>query len=254
MGGTCLASFTLAEVLIVLGIIGLIADMTIPTLVQGFQEKVTVVKLQEIYSIFNQALKMSVAESGPMDTWGFKDIITVPVEDGNFSYDNEQNQESSKILYEVISKHLKILKTCKPEDTSCMTIKEATGFPMYSGILANGVSFYVFSRSASCKYNTGTTMALQNICADLTVDIDGNKGSNTWGKDIFRFSMSNYGIIPRGTAEETHHIFEDCRVKLKDKNVSVLDGETCTAWVVYNGNMDYLRCNNLSWSGAKTCK
>lgn len=28
-----------------------------------------------------------------------------------------------------------------------------------------------------------------------------------------------------------------------------------TAWVVYNGNMDYLRCQDkLSWSGAHTCK
>lgn len=28
-----------------------------------------------------------------------------------------------------------------------------------------------------------------------------------------------------------------------------------TAWVVYNGNMDYLRCpDKLSWNGAHTCK
>ncbi len=40
------AAFTLAEVLVVLGIIGMIADLTIPTLMQNVQEKVTVVRLK----------------------------------------------------------------------------------------------------------------------------------------------------------------------------------------------------------------
>ena len=28
----------------------------------------------------------------------------------------------------------------------------------------------------------------------------------------------------------------------------------CTVWVLYDENMDYLHCNDLSWTGKKTCK
>ena len=54
--------FTLAEVLITLGIIGVVAAMTIPTLINNYKEKVIVYKLPEIYSILDQAYKMSVEE------------------------------------------------------------------------------------------------------------------------------------------------------------------------------------------------
>ena len=43
--------FTLAEVLITLGVIGIVAVMTIPTLVQSYEEKATVAKLKKINSL-----------------------------------------------------------------------------------------------------------------------------------------------------------------------------------------------------------
>ena len=44
-------AFTLSEVLITLGIIGIIAAMTLPSLVGRYQEKVTVTRLKKYYSI-----------------------------------------------------------------------------------------------------------------------------------------------------------------------------------------------------------
>ena len=49
-------AFTLAEVLITLGIIGIVSAMTIPTLINNYQKKVTVTRLQQTYSMLNQAL------------------------------------------------------------------------------------------------------------------------------------------------------------------------------------------------------
>ena len=49
--GSIRNAFTLAEVLITLAIIGVVAAMTIPTLISDFQEKVTVTKLQKVYSM-----------------------------------------------------------------------------------------------------------------------------------------------------------------------------------------------------------
>ncbi len=63
--------FTLAEVLITLGIIGVVAAMTIPTLVQNYKKKIVETKLKKVYSIMNQAIKMSTVENGDTTTWKF---------------------------------------------------------------------------------------------------------------------------------------------------------------------------------------
>lgn len=55
-------AFTLAEVLITLGIIGIVAAMTIPTLTQRYREKVLINRLKDTYSIFSQAYKLAVNE------------------------------------------------------------------------------------------------------------------------------------------------------------------------------------------------
>ncbi len=56
------AAFTLAEVLITLGIIGIVAAMTLPTIISKYKRQVVEVKLQKFYSIMNQAVTMSLAE------------------------------------------------------------------------------------------------------------------------------------------------------------------------------------------------
>lgn len=57
-------AFTLAEVLITLGIIGVVAAMTIPTLIQKHQKKVVISKLQKASSTIGQAYNMGIAEYG----------------------------------------------------------------------------------------------------------------------------------------------------------------------------------------------
>ena len=62
-------AFTLAEVLITLGIIGVVAAMTIPTLVQSYKKKVVESRLVKFYSTMQQAIKLSEIENGPISTW-----------------------------------------------------------------------------------------------------------------------------------------------------------------------------------------
>lgn len=50
-------AFTLAEVLITLGIIGIVAAMTLPALINKYQQKQTITQLQKVYSVLNQALR-----------------------------------------------------------------------------------------------------------------------------------------------------------------------------------------------------
>ena len=58
------SAFTLAEVLIMLGIIGVVAAMTIPPLIENNQKTQYVTALQKVYSNFNQVLVKYSADNG----------------------------------------------------------------------------------------------------------------------------------------------------------------------------------------------
>lgn len=61
--------FTLAETLIALGIIGVVAALTLPVLIQKHRNMVVENKLKRFYSVMQQAIKMSEAENGEMKYW-----------------------------------------------------------------------------------------------------------------------------------------------------------------------------------------
>ena len=63
------AAFTLAEVLITLGIIGVVAAMTMPVLIQKHKNQVTEARLKKFYSVINQAIIMSEAVNGERIYW-----------------------------------------------------------------------------------------------------------------------------------------------------------------------------------------
>ena len=63
------AAFTLAEVLITLGIIGVVVAMTMPMLVQKHRKNVVETRLQKFYSSINQAIKLSEVQNGDKKYW-----------------------------------------------------------------------------------------------------------------------------------------------------------------------------------------
>ena len=62
-------AFTLAEVLITLGIIGVVAAITIPSLVTNYQKHVVETKLAKFNSTMNQAVRLSMVDNGDPDGW-----------------------------------------------------------------------------------------------------------------------------------------------------------------------------------------
>ena len=247
------AAFTLAEVLITIGIIGVVAAMTLPTLVQRHREKQTVSALKSAYSIFSQAYLMAVQEYGTLDNWGFAGIEKVEHEDGSVDYVSEENGVSNKVIYDKFAKYLKVGKHCSPGDETCL--KTVTKGTFESGILTNGMAFNFVQRSGDCSSKAGSTKNLQNVCADITVDIDWpSKGENAWGKDWFRFYITKYGVLPKGTPDSTSFTFSKTCINASQATYGGKYGEACTAWVLYNENMDYLHCDDLSWEGKTKCK
>lgn len=63
------SSFTLAEILITLGIIGVVAALTLPNLISNYNKHVIETRLEKFYSIMNQAIKMAEVQYGDFGDW-----------------------------------------------------------------------------------------------------------------------------------------------------------------------------------------
>ena len=229
------AAFTLAEVLITLGIIGVVAAMTMPSLIQNYQEKATVTKLKKCYSLVSQAYVSILNDEGGSDTLQAGDDLE---------------------MMEKFGKYLKYQKTCG-RNKGCfpnVTYKSVTGNG-YSkweddttdrsrAILTDG-TLIMFNKSAIWGGNEGNY-----LYAQIYVDINGFKGPNQLGRDFFYFYINPEKIVPAG-AKALEEKNEDQKFT---KNCIQQNGYACAAWVIYNENMDYLHCKDLSWDGKHSCK
>ena len=63
------SAFTLAEVLITLGIIGIVAALTLPALISNYRKNVAETRLKHFYSTINQAIKSAEAVYGDVTQW-----------------------------------------------------------------------------------------------------------------------------------------------------------------------------------------
>jgi len=105
------SAFTLAEVLITLAIIGVVAAITIPTLTANYKKKVIETRLAKFYSTINQAMKLSSVDNGPINTWNY--FTEIPIFDEN---GNEVSHTSSGVL-EWFNKYIApYIKTLKVEE------------------------------------------------------------------------------------------------------------------------------------------
>jgi prepilin-type N-terminal cleavage/methylation domain-containing protein len=253
--------FTLAEVLITLGIIGVVASLTIPTLMQNQQEKATEAKLKKVYSVLSSAYTLAVQENGTPDNWGLT---------------NSNDSTSNENLENAIRPYLKFIKDCGTTGTGCfspgITYKALRGVDwgildeeasVAKFILSDGTNIKTWTGGgASCPGKAGDSLALQNICGSFMVDINGSKSPNTMGIDTFEFWLTKYGIVPMGTPQEwsssnwtnfatgttnNSSFTGSCADK------STASGRGCTAWIIYNGNQDYLHCSDLAWDGKHQC-
>ena len=104
-------AFTLAEVLITLAIIGVVAAMTIPTLITKYQEKQTVSQLTKVYSTLASAYQMMQAEYGTIDTWG----MNTPTNTGEVDEEGKPiyNHSAQNLISERMRKYLRVAKQCE---------------------------------------------------------------------------------------------------------------------------------------------
>ena len=214
-------AFTLAETLIVMGIIGVVAALTLPNLNSSTGNKEKVVKLKKIYSNLNDAYGRAIAVYGPIDTW-------------------PRDGDNSDRFASRISEFIKHSKYCDREHTKeCINMD--TDYKLPAIVFADGTSL-LFWADLSCDFEAGNkSKTLGPDCGSIELDLDGvNKGKNYYGVDMFNFVITqNNGILPRYSRDTSDFVYPNgCFGKTtsseKWKHYS------CTAWVIENGNMDYL--------------
>lgn len=251
------AAFTLAEVLVTLGIIGVVASLTMPSLIQSSKEKEYVGKLKKFNSIMNQALLMAIEKKGMIEDWG---LGTAGMSENPTDEEVAAGNKSITYFWDIVAPYLKVVSRCDYGDAKCESYKryslDGTEFGTFHPVivLADGLTVVGTTiANGKCKAVLGSTQNLQNVCGELFVDVNGKKPPNTTGKDVFLFYYTKYGIVPMGSPSQASNSFtfeNYCNINKS----STLNGYGCTAWVITNENMDYLHCNGLNWNGKTKCK
>ncbi len=176
-------AFTLAEVLITLGIIGIVAAMTIPNLMTRYYEKRTVNQLKETQSIIAQAIRMSEDEYGDASSWTTEYWSAKGAED----------------IAEKLKYSLKIATDCGVSDSNNYCIKKtylrkngqkhdinyATDNRYYKIVLLNGTAVWWKA--------TDQNERLSGTYIEFFVDTNGVTPPNTWGK-IYLFFLMKTGV------------------------------------------------------------
>ncbi len=189
--------FTLAEVLITLAIIGVVAALTIPTVVKNYQKTQTITKLKKAYSTLSQAYNNSQAENGMYQTW-----------------DKGEDIGPTEYFDRYWKSYLKVQKICTSYSDcgykSNMPWKSPVGttfemnvvYPSFrvTFLTSDGLLFVIFTQSgAEVVSNT-----------NIYVDLNGSKEPNQLGKDLFMFVRTDKGVLPRCYSDTMDTINNNC--------------------------------------------
>ena len=189
-------AFTLAEVLITLTIIGVIAAITIPNLMQKYTKHQYVVGLKKAYSVLQNAVKMiPITEGCPSGDYDCAGVFnSIDIDGQSFG-----GSPIKKFLY-LLSKNMKVEKLCLEYSTKeCQWVHTT-----------NPTTYYGF------RTIDGTTYKLDGY--NIIVDLNGDQKPNLFGRDKYYFILAqetkngiNAGtVIPYGS--KLHYAYTDNNV------------------------------------------
>jgi len=225
-------AFTLAETLITLGIIGIVAALTIPTFVENYREKQIVVKLKKFYSTFSQAYQMAINDHGTIDTWELTDKAWTYDEDGKQTDLTDETYASMQKFFDIIIPYYKDNKSYMKYHTRYL--------------LSDGT------------YMVGPNLSVSECAADEHKACGGFRVDLVWSSKVnqsFFFTLYKNKVVPYGLYQDKW--WNDGPESIDRYGfIECLGNHAhCTAWVIYNENLDYLHCpDDIGWSKARSCK
>jgi type II secretory pathway pseudopilin PulG len=227
-------AFTLAEVLITLGIIGVVAALSIPALINKVNSIQTVTGVKKAYATLSGAQELLIAE--------YDDIASAISAASCTSKEFE--------LAYVFKSKMNVAKNCAREnllDTGCFPdtyyknldnssnlINFATNENYHTFLTTDGMAYAFYPSSTTCTSNNSggnTSNPLYLSCGFVYVDINGpNKGPAIRGRDLFKFSITQTGIYPSGAYYDSGDGY--------GANCTTL-GSTCTYKVLKEDAVNY---------------
>lgn len=174
-------AFTLAEVLITLGIIGVVAAMTIPTLIANYQKEQTVTKLKKVYTTLSQASNLAIAENGPIQNWITPEMEVV-------------GSGADLFAKTFLLPYLSVSKNCGLS-TSSDCIEKVTYTTPSKGNYTIAAGYSKFFLNDGTFVNVSTPSVARTV---VNVDINGLKAPNISGKDVFVFVFYSGRFAPDG--------------------------------------------------------
>jgi prepilin-type N-terminal cleavage/methylation domain-containing protein len=207
--------FTLAEVLITLAIIGVVAALTIPSVVRNYQKTQTVTQLKKVYSALANTTNLAIADEGPVEGW----VI-------------DSGTDGSKAFAEkYLIPYLKVSKDCGTQTTGECQFKATS--------LSKQSTSTLDSTHARFYLADGTLIAvrvfIEPIYADVRVDLNGQKGPNRYGRDVFLFNYRIYnkaGFGPHCATTESRDTLLGDSASRCNKNQS---GLCCATLIMKDG-------------------
>lgn len=173
--------FTLAEVLITLVIIGVIAAMTIPTLMNNTNKQEYVSKLRKAYATLSQATNKIITDEG-MPRGDIGGWVT-----------------SRTAVFNLYKKYLNVTKDCLTSSDCSIPDTDVINmtYAGYKLILSDGMVINISTNDTHCGLDH--VQGTSNVCQYIDVDINGHKKPNKLGRDIFSFGLKEDGkLYPLG--------------------------------------------------------
>src|SRR5574344_801890 len=195
-------AFTLAEVLIVLGIIGIVASMTIPTLMNKVAKQEYLTGLRKAYSTQMDGWSRLLADEGVQQLEDTSVFQSMTISDCYVSF---VNNAYCKPFYNNLKKYFRFSVVTAPsyqmynlDGTKAGDFTGNTVFAFADGSVMFIADFYKSAskadatRSAQIAAGGGHMYSRQG---SFDIDINGFKKPNTWGRDIFFFYLSGDGKL-----------------------------------------------------------
>jgi prepilin-type N-terminal cleavage/methylation domain-containing protein len=195
-------AFTLAEVLITLGIIGVVGALTMPVLIQKIDDRANITRWKKMASVMSQAYNKTV-----------NDTASTPV---------HPNWEQDFI--DRFMSNFTVIKKCNTPDTSnCYSAAKPgnlSGYSYWQGVHSTGLFYQTLAGGSFNSYNLYNGSYLLNSGEILywggthggpwvSVDVNGfYKGPNVLGRDLFSMKVVNGRLLPLG-AEGTFSTAEN---------------------------------------------
>ena len=202
-------AFTLAEVLITLGIIGVVAAMTLPTLIAKADRDSKIANVRKAHSVLNQTIKLSTIDNDDYETWD----SSLPYKDYVMKY---------FAPYMNIAVFCDTYSRCNYKSSAPWKKNDGTvGYTWinfdgrYPFITNDGILYSIINSGGSD--GTDGMYDTNNFgTSGIIVDVNASSPPNRFGNDVFMFVRTEKGsVMPWGYNLPDSEINADCKTKGK---------------------------------------